>query len=187
MRWHQLFADLQAQFDEAATAAERAETASRARAEVAAVRLADRIRGALGDQVQVRCLGGGAVSGVLADVGADWLLLADERGREVVIPTTAVLAVTGLGRRTAEEEAVVRARRSLRLGLRALARDRRPVQVGLQDGAVGTGTIDRGGADFLEVAEHPPEEPRRAGTVQGVQAVVIGAVALVREVLPALD
>ena len=37
MRWQQLFADLQAQFDEEEAAAERSESASRARAEMGAV------------------------------------------------------------------------------------------------------------------------------------------------------
>ena len=81
MRWQQLFADLQAQFEEEEAAAERAESASRTRAEVGAVRLADRLRGrarvarwssAAGARVRCRRPG---------DVGADWLLLEDEGAR----------------------------------------------------------------------------------------------------------
>ena len=43
MRWQQLFDDLQSQFDAQEAAAEQAESASRARVEVGAVRLADRL------------------------------------------------------------------------------------------------------------------------------------------------
>jgi hypothetical protein len=42
------------------------------------------------------------------------------------------------------------------------------------------GTLDRVGADYVELAEHPADAPRRAEAVQGVRAIVIGAVAVVR-------
>src|SRR4051794_15116290 len=175
MRWQQLFADLRAQFDEAEAAADRAESASRARTEWGAIRLAERLRGALGRTVSLRCRGAGHVSGVLADVGADWLLLEEEVGREALVATAAVLSVGGLGRQTAAplETGFVEARLDLRRAARALARDRSAVQVVLEDGAVLTGTIDRVGSDFLELAAHALDEPRRSGVVRGVQGVVL--------------
>jgi hypothetical protein len=69
MRWQRLFADLQAEFDEAEAAAERAEDASRRRAETGAVRLVDRLAGALGAPLTLRCRGAGDVAGVLVEVG----------------------------------------------------------------------------------------------------------------------
>jgi hypothetical protein len=36
------------------------------------------------------------------------------------------------------------------------------------------------GADFLELAEHSADEPRRAAAVQGVSAVALDALAVVR-------
>jgi hypothetical protein len=36
------------------------------------------------------------------------------------------------------------------------------------------------GADYVELAEHAADEPRRAEAVRGVRAVVITAVAVVR-------
>jgi anti-sigma-K factor RskA len=189
MRWQQLFADLQAQFEEAEAAAERAESASRVRAELGAVRLADRLRGALGSAVTLRCRGAGPVTGVLADCGPDWLLLDGDRGTELLVAAAAVLEVSGLGRRTAvpAEATPVQARLDLRRALRALARDRSAVVLVLEDGAVLTGTIDRVGADFVELADHPAGELRRPGAVRGVRAVVIEAVVVVRTVRPALD
>ena len=189
MRWQRLFADLSAQLEEAEASVEHAEAASRARAEVGAVRLTDRLRGAAGSALVLRCRGAGQLAGVLTDVGSDWVLLEDERGAEVLVAAPAVLAVAGLGRRTAPEAAsgAVHVRLDLRRALRGLARDRTAVQVVLEDGALLSGTLDRVGADFVEIAEHPLDVPRRASAVQGVHAVALAAVAVVRTVQPRLD
>jgi hypothetical protein len=188
MRWQQLFADLQAQFEQEEASAERAEDASRARAEVGAVALSDRLRGAAGLSLALNVRGAGQLSGVLLDVGPDWLLLSDDLGREVLVAGTAVRAVGGLGRRTAapQEPRPVRAALDLRRALRGLARDRAAVQLVLDDGAVLAGTVDRVGADYVEVAEHAVDAPRRVEAVQGVRAVVITAVAVVRTVSPGI-
>jgi hypothetical protein len=182
MRWQQLFADLAAQFEEQETAADRAEWGSRARAEIGSVTLADRLRGSLGSPVSVRCRGAGPVAGRLVEVGADWLLLEDDHARPSLVALVAVDAVGGLGRRTAvgEDLGPVRRRLDLRWALRALVRDRAAVQVVLHDGFVLSGTLDRVGADYVELAEHPADEPRRAEAVLGVRTVVIAAIALVR-------
>jgi hypothetical protein len=109
------------------------------------------------------------------------LLLDDAQGRSVLVASAAVRTVTGLGRRTAvEENGVVRARMDVRWALRGLARDRSAVQVVLDDGGVLTGTLDRVGADHVELAEHPADVPRRAEAVQAVTAVVVAAIAVVR-------
>jgi hypothetical protein len=64
--------------------------------------------------------------------------------------------------------------------VRGLARDRSAVQLVLVDGAVVTGTIDRVGADFCEIAEHALDQARRGSAVQGVTAVALSALAVVR-------
>jgi len=181
MRWQQLFADLTAQFDQAEAAAELAESASRVRAEVGAVQLAGRLAGSSGAEVRLRCRGAGWIDGVLADVGPDWLLLVDERSAERVVAIRAVTSVTGLGRRTGQEPGDGRPRVEfdLRLVLRAMARDRSAVTLTTDDGVVLSGTIDRVGADFVEVADHPAGEPRRASAVRAVHAVALPAVAVV--------
>jgi hypothetical protein len=189
MRWQQLFADLQAQFEEEEASAERGEFASRARAEIGAVELAQRLRGSVGGTLSLSCGGAGQVVGVLADVGVDWLLLEDDRARPSLVATSAVRSVRGLGRRTAaaEEAGPVRGRLDLRRALRGLARDRSTVQVVLDDGSVLNGTVDRVGVDYVEIAEHPVDLPRRAEAVRSVSAVVIRAVAVVRTATPGLD
>jgi hypothetical protein len=182
MRWQQLFADLQAQFDEEEAAPERSESASRARAEMGAVRLSQRLLGSLGGRVAVTCRGAGRVDGVLVDVGSDWLLLEDDHGRQNLVATAAVGGVAVLGRATAAPEApgAVRGLLDLRRALRALVRDRAGVQVVLDDGTVMTGTLDRVGADYVELAEHPADLARRSEAVRGVRAIVIAAVVVVR-------
>jgi hypothetical protein len=189
MRWERLFADLEAQFAEQDAREALVEAASRVRAEYGQLRLADRLRGALGRPVTLRCRGAGEVSGRLVDVGVDWLLLADHQEREVLVAARAVSSVAGLGTTTAAAVAAgaVARRLDLRRALRGLARDRATVQCVLDDGGVLTGTVDRVGADFLELAEHPPDEPRRRGSVRGVRAVVLEAVSVVRTVRPASD
>jgi hypothetical protein len=187
MRWQQLFADLEARFEAEQEAAERAETSSRSRHELGALRLVDRLGGALGSPVVLICRGAGQVSGTLSEVGSDWLLL-DDRGREVLVATGSVRAVSGLGRRTAtpHDDGPIGLRLDLRRALRGLARDRAVVQVVLDEGTVLHGTIDRVGADYVELAEHPADLHRRAGAVQGVRTVAISAVVAVRTAQPGL-
>lgn len=186
MRWQQLFEDLQSQFEAEEAALERAESASRARAEMGAVRLAERLAGALGSPLALGVGSAGQVAGVLADVGPDWLLLEDDQGREQLVAVGAVRTVAGLGRRTAVPEPAgsVRARLDLRRALRGLVRDRSAVQIVLDDGGTLTGTLDRVGADYVELAVHAADEPRRNEAVQGVRAIVIDAIAVVRTTAP---
>jgi hypothetical protein len=187
MRWQLLFADLRAQFDAEEAAEDRVAGASRARAEMGAVELVQRMRGSIGMSLTLRCRGAGPVVGTLTDVGVDWLLLEDEQGRSILVASATVSAVAGLGRRTAvEERGAVRARMDLRWVLRGLTRDRSAVQVILDDGAVLTGTLDRVGADHVELAEHPADVPRRAEAVNGVSAVRIAAIVVVRTLPPGL-
>jgi hypothetical protein len=188
MRWERLFADLQAQFEAEEVAAEQAESGSRARSEIGALAIGDRLRGAVGLPLVMGCGGAGTVAGTLVDVGTDWLLVEDDGARQSLVATAAVRSVSGLGRRTAAPEAAgpVRVRLDLRRALRGLARDRTAVQILLDDGGVLTGTLDRVGADYVDLAEHPADLPRRAEAVQGVRAIVIGAIAVVRTVTAGL-
>jgi hypothetical protein len=187
VRWQQLFADLEARFEAEQEAADRAETASRARHELGGLRFVDRLGGAVGSPVVLLCRGAGQVSGTLREVGSDWLLL-DDAGRELLVATSAVRAVDGLGRRTAaaEDAGSVAGRLDLRRALRGLARDRATVQLLLDEGTSLHGTIDRVGADYVELAEHPADLHRRAGAVRGVRTVLIDAVAVVRTAPPGL-
>ena len=197
MRWDRLFSDLEARFDEIADAEAVAEMPDRQRVAAGAVGLSQRLAGSLGQPIRVRVAGGTAVGGVLSRVGPDWLLLAEGHGREVLVATRAIALVEGLTAATALPLSPVALRLDLRHAVRGLARDRSPVAVLVAGGAVSgptgaaepgstlsgteiTGTIDRVGADFAEVAVHAAWEPRRAASVRAVVLVPLAAVLLIR-------
>ena len=197
MRWDRLFSDLEARFDEIADAEAVAEMPDRQRVAAGAVGLTQRLAGSLGQPIRVRVAGGTAVGGVLSRVGPDWLLLAEGHGRDVLVATRAIALVEGLTAATALPLSSVALRLDLRYAVRGLARDRSPVAVLVAGGAVSgptgaaepgatlsgteiTGTIDRVGADFAEVAVHAAWEPRRAASVRAVVLVPLAAVLLIR-------
>jgi hypothetical protein len=182
VRWEELFGDLEAQFDQADAAELSAEVADRTRRELARIRLVDRLRAATGHELSVTVVGGGVLAGALADVGSDWLLLTERVGRDALIPLAVVTGVIGLGGRAAypESEGSVVKRLRLTHALRAVARDRSPVTCLLVDGSTVTGTIDRVGADFVDLAEHALGEPRRPSAVRAVRSIPLAALAVVR-------
>ena len=181
MRWQALFDDLEGQYAAARSAELAAEVAERTRREVGALRLVDRLRPAVGTTVQVHLPGAGLVRGRLEDCGTDWLLLREDGEREVLVALASVLGVLGLGARAAHpDDGPVAKRLDLRWALRGLARSRAAVALVLAGGEVVTGTLDRVGADHLDLAEHGLAEPRRAGAVRQVRLVPLSALVLVR-------
>lgn len=180
-RWHELFGDLEAQLDAAEAAELAGEVADRTRREAGLLSLADRLAVAAGSPVQVRVPGHAPLRGRLLDTGPDWLLLDQDGGREALVPAVAMLALTGLSGRTQAPGtgSAVDRRLDLRWALRALARDRSGASLRLTDGSVLTGTLDRVGADHVDLAEHPAGEPRRAGAVRQVWTVPVTALSTV--------
>lgn len=188
MRWEQLFADLDARFEELADQQLLAELADRQRVATGALPLTSRIGGALGQPLRMRTTAGATITGALRKVGPDWALLVEAPGREALINLRAVTGIEGLTAVTAVAVGGVALRLDLRHMLRGLARDRSPVSLTVPGapsslpgtGTELTGTIDRVGADFLEMAQHAAWEPRRAGGVRSVVAIPLAAVVVVR-------
>jgi hypothetical protein len=180
MRWFRLIADLESQLDALVGAEVVGEVAERTRMETSASHLADRLRAAGDHPIEVVCQGAGVVRGRLVDAGPDWLLLAEGPGREALVSCSAVLGVVGLARTVAPADTEVSRRSGIRRVLRGIARDRATVRMVLLEGSELSGTIDRVGADFLDLARHAVGEPRRVGAVRGEVAVPLRAVAVVR-------
>ena len=182
MRWAALFDDLEAQYQAAQRAEVASEISDRTRREVAVLQFADRLRPARGRSVTVWINGAGAARGVLDAVGPDWLLLREGAATELLIARGAIMSVAGL---TADSdvghnEGVVASRLTLTFALRTVARDRSLVTLRYIDGVSMTGTLDRVGHDFVEIAEHLPGEPRRRDAVRAVRTVPLTAIAVIR-------
>jgi hypothetical protein len=180
VRWERLFEDLESQLDAAERDDFGGEVADRTRRELALIRLSDRFRSAIGTAVTFNVDGVDVLGGVISRVGVDWLLLRDESARDVLVATGAVLAVDGLpAAAVTAAMSEVDARIGIGYVLRGIARDRAPVVIRLRDRSRCHGTIDRVGADFLDIAEHPEGEARRAGHVNRVRAISFAAISIV--------
>ena len=179
VRWARLFDDLGGQVEAAEQADRAAEAAELRRLELSRVALVDRLAGAVGARLMVSVEGVGLLDGVLMQVGRDWVLV-QSTGPESLVALSAVTSVTDLP--VTSGPAADDLDRSLGLGfvLRRLARDRAQVSVVVRTGETFTGTIDRVGADFVDVAEHAADLPRRVDAVQRVRTVPFGALAVVR-------
>lgn len=180
-RWEALFADLEGEFAAADAADLRSEVADRTRREYATLRLVDRLRPALDQQIRLVLPAEVVVSGRLSDMGSDWVLVAEPRG-SALVPLAHVRSIAGLSAASAApgSEGKVMAALDLRHALRRLARDRAEVVITSVDRVVVSGTLDRIGADFVEIAEHQPGEPRRKGSVRQVLTIPIAAIGVVR-------
>ncbi len=194
MRWESLFDDLEAQLRSDETRELAAEVADRTRRERAQVGLNERFAAAVDRVVvEIRVAGVGLVRGLVTGSGPDWVLLerrsepalsvvtvsgAGRVDRPVLVANGAIRAVTGLG--GAELTGAVA--KGFRIGsaLRAVSRDRAVVDVVDMDGSVVTGTIDGVGQDYVEVAEHSADVPRRAENVLAVRAIPFAGIAVVR-------
>ena len=181
-RWDELFADLEARADAIEHAERAAEVDERARIELAGLNLRDRLRPALGTKVRVRCLAGLTITGALRRVGAGWLLIDEGVGRESVLHEPGVLAISGLSRLVSAPAEASPVESGLGLGsvLRGIARDRSGLRLWLTDGHTLTGTVDRVGRDFLELAVHAVGEARRRDAVREVQVIAFAALVAVQ-------
>jgi hypothetical protein len=176
MRWERLFADLEARLEAEERAVQAGDIADLVRAEHGRLALADRLRAHLGE-ILTWSLGSGDASleGELLDVGADWVLVKSARG-EALIPIVAVQFIGGLSRAARPEPGEVARRLGLGVVLRGLARDRAVVDLRLRGDLRMTGTIDRVGADHLDLAVHPADLPRRGDVVLGVRCLPMPAI-----------
>lgn len=189
-RWARLFADLEAQFDALEADELSIEVADRTRGELAAVTLANRLRAQVGRLVQLRMLGAGPVVGILTRVGADWATVASSTEPiELLVMLDCVTAAVDLPPQAVSDSGVDPLARRLGRGpvLRALARDRAPLQFRLRDASTVTGTPDRVGADFVDIAVHAVDQAPRLAEVRSRWTIAWDAIAVVQRVVSTGD
>ena len=176
MRWSDLFDDLEGVGDAIGRAERDAEVADRTRAEIGQLTLLNRFHSSVGSQISLRLTGSVAVTGTLERVGADWLLL--NTPNEVVVPIAAVSSAANLSVHSVSRQGVsaVASRLTLSSALRAMTTDRARVTVMLTDGSTVSGTPDRVGSDFLDIAVHHLDEAPRAAAVTMRTTVAYAAI-----------
>lgn len=178
MRWARLFDDLDAQADAAERSELLAEAAELQRLELSRQPLAGRFRAATGVQVSLQAAGL-VVTGSVSRVGAGWVLL-ETAAAETLVALDAVSWVERLPGAVDSRTDAAEQRLGLGHVLRRLSRDRAVVALRLRDATTITGTLDRVGSDFVDVAEHPADVVRRAADVTRVRTLPFSALAVVR-------
>jgi hypothetical protein len=143
-------------------------------AEYSRITLAERLHASLDRDLRVRLVGGRQVSGRLARVGEDWVLLVDGAA-EWVVRSAAVVTIAGLSPRADNEETWSAIDRlSLRALLRRLSADSAACLIHFVDDQQLHGRIGRVGHDFVEV--HAGE-----GAGRSIQVVDVASVAALQE------
>ena len=193
VRWDRFFDDLEDQLASEWEAERAALDTEAERLRLSRVTIRDRF-GALIDRERstpapsFEFADGTVIPAEVTGVGADWIALepAESRGGAVLAPLSAVACV-GMphpdllrSARPAPARSVMADRMTLGFVLRDLVRRRVGVALHLRSGRSLTGTIDRAGADHLDLALHDPGAPRRAGEVTGHRLVSFDALAWIR-------
>lgn len=185
-RWESFFADLEQQFVAERDAIRGAWETERDRARVARLTIRERLA-ALAPRalVTVDDVAGDAHRLRVEAVGADWIAAVDEdRTGIVVVRLDAIVSLRIDGAVGAEPRADDRdpllARMDIGFALRALARRRAPIDVGLARGGRMAGTPSRVGADHVDIAIHDAGRAPRAADVRGERTIPFPAIAWIR-------
>ncbi|WP_091231932.1 hypothetical protein [Microbacterium sp. 3J1] len=196
MHWDRLFEDLEGQLASEWEGERAALDAESERLRISRLDLRSRLRALCVMQAPatIDLPGGRRVRSRLHALGADWMAAAMIEAEGVstarttrLFPLSAVRGLTtdhGLLLASLEEgeasSADLRERMTLGFVLRDLARRRVAVRIVGLDGPDLHGTIDRAGADHLDLALHDPGEARLAGAVRGFRILPFTALVSVQ-------
>lgn len=190
MRWDRFFEDIEDQLASEWEAERLALETEAERLRLSRVALRERLAAIAapeGDPVAVSfdLVDGTVLTAPVSGIGADWLLASpwSTRTGAALVPFT---AIAGLGMPQAEllrsarpDAGVVSAvsrRATFGFAVRDLVRRRCAVTVHVVGGRASSGTIDRAGADHLDLALHERGTARRASEVTGYRIVPFAAV-----------
>jgi len=191
VRWDQFFDDLEGQLASEWEAERAALDTEAERLRLSRVALRERLTALVDSKRDApppsfEVVDGTVLSAGVTGVGADWVALEGGRTGALVVPFA---SIAGIGmphadvlrsaRPTAARSALAD-RMTLGFVVRDLVRRRVAVTVHLTHGRVLSGTIDRAGADHLDIALHEQGTPRRAAAVTGHRIVPFAAVAWIR-------
>lgn len=183
MDWDCLLADLESRFEAEHRSSIAAQAADLAEAETAAVRLADRLRGAVGRAIRLRTRGGVPVEGEVVRAEDGFVLVDEGDGLQALVPTDSLAFLTPLPGPAPEPGG--RRRPTIQAVTRELARTGARVRAMTPAGDV-IGRIGRVGADYLDVVVDGPRggngERSLAGGAPrtGVVTVALGALDVLR-------
>jgi len=192
MRFDLLFDDLENQLETQldADAAQQRVEEERLRAARTSLRerLAALMRGSAAG-IRMRLVDGSTIEVAPTAVGADWLAGELPGGAEAIVPVAAIASVSLSAAQAREsrlrmpepERPDLTARLPIGVVLRDLSRRRVALDVlsAFEPAAV-HGTIDRVGADHLDLAVHARGDARREGNVVEHRVLALRAVAMVR-------
>ena len=197
MRWNRFFEDLEHELDSELEVQQASVDGEAERLRVSRLELRTRFLALSGSGVLLELAGGSLLIGRLVAVGADWIGLIREPGGAALVPLRSIHAVrigreamlasvgAGVGASAGKDSAKpartsLSERQTFGYVLRDLARRRIAVVLQQNDERALAGTIDRVGADHLDLALHDRGAPRREAEVSGYRIVPLAAVAWVK-------
>lgn len=184
VEWDRLFEDLEDQLASGWEAERAALDAEAERVRIARLELRSRLAtmASTAATVSLTLRDSSTLNGRLRGVGGDWVVVEQALTPAlVIVPIAAVLAwsvdhptllASGM---PAEGLSPLRERMTLGFLLRDLARRRVGVTVRISASQTFSGTIDRAGADHLDLALHDLDQPRRAQAVRGFRMIPFDA------------
>lgn len=196
MRWDRFFEDIEDQLESEWEAERAALETEGERLRLSKLTLHERIAALVSTEptAAVELVDGTLVTAPITALGADWLLAAPwgSRSGAALVPLGSIAAV-----RLAHAEMLrsarpdqsgrkppVSRRATFGFAVRDLVRRRSGVSVHLSGGHTLVGTIDRAGADHLDLAEHEPGAPRRRSEVTSYRLVPFAAIAWIAAEAP---
>lgn len=196
MHWDRLFEDLESQLSSEWEAERAMLDAESERLRISRLDLRARLRALCGSSavVTLDLTGSRRTRVTLRVLGRDWVA-ADDADADVtarvrsalIVPLHAIDGIAadhGMVLASLDDDAErvppLRERMSLGFVFRDLARRRVPVRLATSGGDDLHGTIDRAGADHLDLAMHDAGEARRASAVRGFRIVPFAALTWVR-------
>ena len=189
MRWDRFFEDIEDQLESEWEAERTALETEAERLRLSKLTVHERLAALVGAETSsaIELVDGSVVTAPVCALGADWLLASPwrTRGGAALVPLSSVVSIRMPHAellRTARPadpgaKAPVSRRATFGFAVRDLVRRRAGATVNLIGGRTLTGTIDRAGADHLDLALHDSDAPRRRAEVTAFRLVPFAAIA----------